>query len=171
MLRFPLVPKKDATQCPDNAKLSCEAIGSIAVSAEDLQRAEQGIIKAIQHEAFRKEVDLLTSTQNRHESKDRARKGMTRSSSIHRLDPFLDEYGILRVGGRIEWTDLSYEMKHPVILPKRSHVTELIIRNSIKPLNLYIKKEGLVCLRFSKCSLDLVNIGVQVISSSARYNR
>ena len=80
----------------------------------------QGIVKAIQHEAFAKEVELLTSAQHRHERKGRVRKGITSSSPFYRLDPFLDEYGILRVGGRIEQADLPYEIKHPVILPKRS---------------------------------------------------
>ena len=128
-VKVPSGSQERRAQCPDNAKSSRETVGSIAVSPEDLQKAEQRIIKAIQHEAFTKEVELLTSAQHRHERKDRARKGMTRSSSIYRLDPFLDEYGILRVGGRIEQADLPYEMKHPVILPKRSHITELIIRH------------------------------------------
>ena len=128
-VKVPSGSQERRAQCPDNAKSSRETVGSIVVSAEDLQKAEQRIIKAIQHEAFTKEVELLRSAQHRHERKDRARKGMTRSSSIYRLDPFLDEYGILRVGGRIEQADLPYEMKHPVILPKRSHITELIIRH------------------------------------------
>ena len=128
-VKVPSGSQERRAQCPDDAKSSCEAVESIAVSGEDLQKAEQRIMKAIQHEAFTKEVELLTSAKHRHERKDRARKGRTRSSSIHRLDPFLDEYAILRVGGRIEQADLPYEMNHPVILPKRSHVTELIIRH------------------------------------------
>ena len=134
-VKVPSGSQERRAQCPDDAKSSCEAVESITVSGEDLQKAEQRIMKAIQHEAFTKEVELLKSAKHRHERKDRARKGMTRSSSIHRLDPFLDEYAILRVGGRIEQADLPYEMNHPVILPKRSHVTELTILPSASQIS------------------------------------
>ena len=89
-VKVPSGSQERRAQCPDNAKSLCEAVESLAVSVEDLQKAKQRIIKAIQHEAFTKKVELLTSVQHRHERKDKARKGMTRSSSIHRLDPFLD---------------------------------------------------------------------------------
>ncbi|KRY82042.1 hypothetical protein T4D_17099 [Trichinella pseudospiralis] len=43
------------------------------------------------------------------------------------LDPFLDEDGLLRVGGRLRLSDLDYEMKYPIILPKKHHIVNLII--------------------------------------------
>lgn len=52
---------------------------------------------------------------------------MKRSSSLYRLDPFLDEGGLLRVGGRLSQSSTPYEVKHPVILPKKGHVTNLIL--------------------------------------------
>jgi hypothetical protein len=45
------------------------------------------------------------------------------------LDPFLDKNGVLRVGGRIHRSDLGFEEKHPIILPKKHHVSELLIRH------------------------------------------
>ena len=53
---------------------------------------------------------------------------MKKTSSLYRLDPFLDEDGVLRVGGRIRNALVSYEIKHPVILPSRGHVTTLLVR-------------------------------------------
>ena len=53
---------------------------------------------------------------------------MKKTSSLYRLDPFLDENGVLRVGGRIRNAPVSYEIKHPVILPSKSHVTILLVR-------------------------------------------
>ncbi|CAC5397509.1 unnamed protein product [Mytilus coruscus] len=47
--------------------------------------------------------------------------------SLYKLDPFLDQDGIIRVGGRIRRADLSSDMKHLIILPKNSHITELIM--------------------------------------------
>ena len=46
---------------------------------------------------------------------------------MYRLDPILTTDGLLRVGGRIRRAEMPLDVKHPCILPKRSHVTELII--------------------------------------------
>lgn len=52
---------------------------------------------------------------------------MKRSSLLYRLDPFLDEGDLMRVGGRLSQSITPYEGKHPVILPKKGHVTNLIL--------------------------------------------
>ncbi|KRY32538.1 hypothetical protein T01_11856 [Trichinella spiralis] len=39
------------------------------------------------------------------------------TSRLSWLHPFVDEEGFLRVGGRLENSELSTHMKHPVILP------------------------------------------------------
>ena len=44
------------------------------------------------------------------------------------LDPFLDGENLLRVGGRINNSNLSFDSKHPIILPSKSYLCELIIR-------------------------------------------
>jgi len=49
-------------------------------------------------------------------------------TSIDKLNPLL--VGILRVGGRLEKASLGFETKHPIILPKLSHFTHLIVRDS-----------------------------------------
>lgn len=43
------------------------------------------------------------------------------------LSPFIDEKKIMRVGGRIENSNLPEDTKHPIILPHESHITKLII--------------------------------------------
>ena len=53
---------------------------------------------------------------------------MKKTSSLYRLDPFPDKDGVLRVGGRIRNALVSYEIKHPVILPSKGHVTTLLVR-------------------------------------------
>ena len=36
--------------------------------------------------------------------------------------------GILRVGGRLGYAPMTFDVRHPIILPQNSHFTELIIR-------------------------------------------
>jgi len=43
------------------------------------------------------------------------------------LDPFIDKEGLIRVGGGLEDSTLLFEVKHPIFLPRRSQVTDLII--------------------------------------------
>ena len=52
---------------------------------------------------------------------------MKRSSPLYKLDPFIDEEGVLRVGGRIKHSSLPYNVRHPVILPRKGHVTGMIL--------------------------------------------
>ena len=54
---------------------------------------------------------------------------MKTPSSLYQLDPFLDSHDILRLGGRITGADVPYDLKHLVILAKKSHITELISRH------------------------------------------
>ena len=86
----------------------------------------------VQTEAFRDEIQLLKDAKaqqqavNQDTCKDQV-KAMMRSSSLYKLDPFLDEDGLLRVGGRLRQSSAPYEVKHPVILPRKGHVTTLIL--------------------------------------------
>ena len=50
-----------------------------------------------------------------------------KKSPIYRLDPFLSKDGILRVGVQIRRASLPEDIKHPCILPRKGHVTQLII--------------------------------------------
>lgn len=112
---------------------------SVATSQEEespvkgLQAAEQLIIKQVQEQHFKEEIATLKRLQgNTDQFKDRtdARTRNTKlktTSSLFRLDPFIDQDGLLRVGGRISTTDGPTTVKHPLILPQRSHVTSLII--------------------------------------------
>ncbi|KAG5262246.1 hypothetical protein AALO_G00293800 [Alosa alosa] len=44
------------------------------------------------------------------------------------LDPYMSE-GLLRVGGRLRHASLDTDIKHPIILPKHSHVTRLLVEH------------------------------------------
>ena len=53
---------------------------------------------------------------------------MPSTSSIHQLHPFFDKDGVLRVGGRLVKSNLSHELKHPVLVSKYCTISQLIIR-------------------------------------------
>ena len=52
---------------------------------------------------------------------------MKKSSQIYNLNPYIDEDGIIRVGGRLDKSNLSNECKHPIVLSKGSPISKLII--------------------------------------------
>ena len=97
--------------------------------------AEEVILKSVQFWNFNEEIQVLQNLsgedrmfQNRQNAHTRNKK-LKQTSSLFRLDPFLDEKGVLRVGGRLQKAALAYEIKHPIIIPKKSHLTELLIRH------------------------------------------
>ena len=92
------------------------------LTVREVIAAESVIIKAVQHDVF--PVELAAVGQEASENQ----KCIPRSSPIRNLNPFVAE-GILRVGGRLENAPVSFQTKHPVILPSKHHVTKLIIQN------------------------------------------
>ena len=60
---------------------------------------------------------------------------MKNSSYLYRLDPSLDEKGVLRVGGRLTHASTPYHVKHPMILPRKGHLTALTIRHYYHKIN------------------------------------
>ncbi|XP_071153097.1 uncharacterized protein [Mytilus edulis] len=69
------------------------------------------------------------------------------SSKLSKLDPFVDKDGLLRVGGRLERSDISYEIKHPIILPKDLPISRLIIENIHRSIEHLGKNSILAILR------------------------
>ncbi|CAI6347553.1 unnamed protein product [Macrosiphum euphorbiae] len=49
--------------------------------------------------------------------------------SLAQLAPYIDDNNIVRVGGRLRFSDASYDAKHPILLPRSSHLTDLVIRH------------------------------------------
>ncbi|XP_017788506.1 PREDICTED: uncharacterized protein LOC108571047 [Habropoda laboriosa] len=52
---------------------------------------------------------------------------VARTSPLIALNPVLDKTGLLRVGGRLINAKLSFDYKHPIILPANHHITKLIL--------------------------------------------
>ena len=92
---------------------------TVATTVAERQDAERHILKEIQRKAFKNEIASL--------SRKEQNAKISRQSSLLKLDPFIDEEGLIRVGGRLEYSTLPFEVKHPIVLPRSSQVTDLII--------------------------------------------
>lgn len=91
------------------------------VSIEELSTAEVSIIKWLQTQEFAKEIKILTTQDN--DSK------IPKNSPLYRLNPFLDDMGLLRVGGKLARADIPLEERHPLIMPKKHPITMQIMRS------------------------------------------
>ena len=84
--------------------------------AELNHKAEMLLYRLAQAELFPEEVQALKAGQPVH-----------RESKLLPFRPFMDE-GVIRVGGRIDCTDLPYDAKHPILLADH-HVTKLLLNH------------------------------------------
>ena len=93
---------------------------------EELQEAEDEIVRYIQEKEFPEALILQSALTT--EACERSVKRLMKKAgaSVSKLNPRIDN-GLLRAGGRR--APLPYELKHPVILPYKHHVTDLIIRD------------------------------------------
>ena len=97
------------------------------LAVEELPRAEILIIRVVQSETFDKEIEMLTSTKSKL-SRSKGNPQVNKTGPMYKLDPFVDDNGILRVGGRLRRANLNDDHKFPIILPKNDHVSRLIVR-------------------------------------------
>ena len=95
-------------------------------NVEMLQKAENEIVKSVQRAAFPDSIRVLSGSKIR---------SLKKRNVLFKLDPFLDEDGILRVGGRLGSSRLPGDEKHPAILPKNAHISKLIIQECHEAVN------------------------------------
>ncbi|XP_071642941.1 uncharacterized protein [Temnothorax longispinosus] len=74
------------------------------------------LCKAVQRRSFHLEYKAL--------SKD---EPLGKSSQLNSLMPFISSDGLIRVGGRIQNSDLIYDARHPIVLPRSHELTKRII--------------------------------------------
>ena len=106
----------------------------LPLSVEELVHSEKFILRCLQCQYFSHEMETLTNLKGnleKFQERDSARRRndtLKKKSSLYKLDPFVDKNGLLRIGGRIRRADVPLEVKHPLILPKKSHISDLIVR-------------------------------------------
>ncbi|XP_055932937.1 uncharacterized protein LOC129962958 [Argiope bruennichi] len=99
-----------------NCKATCLTSKSVGLlQAEEVEAS----LKLIQQTEFYQEIKCF-----------KMNKLIPKSSKLLPLNIFLDKDGILRVGGRFsKHPILPYDQKFPIVIPKRHHITPLIIRH------------------------------------------
>lgn len=74
------------------------------LTGNEIVKAEMQLIELAQKDMFSNELKQLSQ-----------KKPIT-NNKIKSLSPFINEYGLMRVGGRLQLSELSYDEKHPIIL-------------------------------------------------------
>ncbi|XP_062703957.1 uncharacterized protein LOC134286361 [Aedes albopictus] len=100
--------------------LRCTITGSSKVSGSilpsELHEARLQFIRLAQQDSFQSEIKALVRGDE-----------VPSKSSIASLYPFLDGTGTLRVGGRLQHSVYSFDVKHPIIVPKNHRFTKLLV--------------------------------------------
>ena len=88
-------------------------------SITELDAAEKCILKLTQQLYLSSAIESL-----------RKREELPKKHPLSKLSPFIDDYGLLRVGGRLSRAQTSLNVKHPIILPKECHAALLLAREA-----------------------------------------
>lgn len=86
------------------------------ITSVELHGAQKVLIRRAQKRYFQEEMNDLARCQH-----------LRTKSKMMSLTPFMDASGILRVGGRLQLADVSYDERHPIILTANDPLTRLII--------------------------------------------
>ena len=87
------------------------------LTVQEIVKAKNYWLYLSQRECFASEIQALTRN-----------RALPSNSALLCLHPFMDSYGILRIGGREQNSKLSYSAMHPVILHSKHSITKLIIQ-------------------------------------------
>ena len=136
------------------------------LTTRDIQEAETTVVKYVQSIAFSQEIKMLERQSRSPASESRGKvenAHVQRTSSIKKLCPFLQD-GIVRVGGRLSKSALPEDQRFPMILPKTSPITELILREIHETTGHSGRNHMLHCLRekywivnANSCARKIVN--------------
>ena len=86
------------------------------LEVSEIEAAQMEVIRHVQAIEYYEELAALKKNAQ-----------LPRSSPLIKLCPILED-GIVRVGGRLEKADLTYDVKHPIIIPGKTRLSELMVR-------------------------------------------
>ena len=117
--RTPSLVCNDLSQRCTNSNLNrTQSLGCrVLLTTGELRAAKMKLIFLVQATAFMEEIKILKSNGELHNN-----------SNIKMLHPFVDDHGILRVGGRLTQADIDYDQKHQILLPYNHHFTKTLFR-------------------------------------------
>ncbi|XP_043496478.1 uncharacterized protein LOC122520484 [Polistes fuscatus] len=100
-------------------KVPGSSLSASPLNPADLEKAKTFWTRATQEAYFSPELRTLSAGQSLH-----------KRHVLTRLTAFVDRAGILRVGGRLQNSQLDEDSKHPAILPRQSKFTNLVISDA-----------------------------------------
>ncbi|GFS85310.1 integrase catalytic domain-containing protein [Trichonephila clavipes] len=106
--------KKIASQ---GSSISSSRIITTSLTFSETKTAEETIIRWVQGIFFQKEIRSI-----------KKQIYLPPKSLLRSLHPFIDEHGLVRVGGRLQNSQLRFNSKHPIILPSQHSISELLIK-------------------------------------------
>jgi hypothetical protein len=142
------------------------------LTASELVDSERTLWKSSQQESFSEEIRCLMNKQE-----------INKSTSLIKMPPFLDDYGVLRCRSRLQLAEwIPYDVRFPVILHPRHPITKMIIvglhlrfnhqgvetvinemrqRYQVSSLRATVKKVFYECLerKIRKCVPDVPEMG------------
>lgn len=92
--------------------------GAPESAEEQLQQAKTIIIRAVQSEVYADDIRHMEHGES-----------VPKQSPLSKLNPIMDTHTILRVGGQLAKAHLTTDETHPILIPNKHHITQLIIRH------------------------------------------
>ncbi|GFU82451.1 putative gag-pol protein [Trichonephila clavipes] len=106
--------KKIASQ---GSSISSSHINTTSLTFSETKTAEETIIGWVEGFCFQEEIQSI-----------KKQISLPPKSPLRSLHPFIDEHGLVRVGGRLKNSQLRFNSKHPIILPSQHIISELLIK-------------------------------------------
>ncbi|GFV41918.1 integrase catalytic domain-containing protein [Trichonephila clavipes] len=115
------VPSKEnpadiASRASQGSSISSSHINTTSLTFSETKTAEE-IIRWVQGFYFQEEIRSI-----------KKQISLPPKSPLRSLHPFIDEHGLVRVGGRLQNSQLRFNSKHPIILPSQHSISELLIK-------------------------------------------
>ena len=88
------------------ATILCWRSKTKKIDVDMMCKSQTAILKLVQYDAFRENFSKI----------------------LRKLDPFLDQNGLIRAGGRLKNSNMDDRVKYPIIIPKNGQATSMIIR-------------------------------------------
>ncbi|GFT68539.1 uncharacterized protein TNCV_248541 [Trichonephila clavipes] len=88
-----------------------------SLTFSETKTAEETIIRWVQSFYFQEEIQSI-----------KKKISLPPKSPLRSLHPFLDEHGLVRMGGRLQNSQLRFNSKHPIIFPSQHSISELLFK-------------------------------------------
>ena len=103
----------------ENCMRKIEDRCSEGITYQEILDAETAVIKEAQQQAFSEEYIALSN-----------QRPIPKHSKLLTLKPIIDEEGLLRSDGRLTYAEyLPFDVRYPIILPRKHWVTKLIVKD------------------------------------------